>query len=286
MGFFDSVKKALATTLDYISAPVSQPLTTFTQGLSAGAKAVATSRANIQAGNESGIAKIATIVGTTAVIGGAFLAAAPAATSGAVGAVARSAIVSVIPKTLAGKAAVVTAAPIVYGLVKANPQGAQTVVEKAPSQLANFGQNVGSLVSDPSLNNVKEIYKENPVIATTATAAVVGAIGLATAGIVSNISNTLAIKKNTAATQDAIQAISDPATQQITANPSNPQTIQIINQLPATLPESVPTAEAPTKAKATTKKTTTAKKKAPAKKKAAHKYKSRKKVNGKWVYKY
>lgn len=56
------------------------------------------------------------------------------------------------------------AAPIIYGAVKENPKEAADVLIKAPGDLSNFGSNVSDLIVDPSLENVKETIKENPVL--------------------------------------------------------------------------------------------------------------------------
>lgn len=203
MGFLSSLGNIVSKGLDYISAPLSQPLTFITQGPTAAAKAVETSRANIAARKESGVAKIATIVASTAVVGGAVLAAAPTASSGALGVAARTVVKAVTPTTVKGAVGLAVAAPIVYGVVKSNPEGAQNAIAAAPGNLANFGQNVGDLVNNPSLETLKETFKENPVISTVVAgagvAAIGGGIGLA-ANSVATYLNSKATKANTAAT--------------------------------------------------------------------------------------
>lgn len=282
MGLLSALKKKVATALDYVSAPLSQPLTFVTKGPTAAAKAVSESRKAISLGQESGVKKIGSIVLTTGIVAGGILAAAPSASTGAAGVTARTVAKAILPTTKKGIAATIVTAPIVYGLIKSNPERSQKLLEEAPAKGAKFGENLGNLINDPSKQNAVDLYKDSPVLTSAALLAALAPLGLGALTLASNVSNTRAVKENTEVyktgqTQNIIQ---DPAPQiiQIQQLPPPPQPVQA--------PISAPVTQSPTITKTTPKKAT--KKKAKKKKKAPakHKYKSRKKVNGRWVYKY
>ena len=197
MGFLSSLGNVVSKGLDYLSAPLSQPLTFITQGPTAAAKAVETSRTNIAAGKESGVKSIVTTLVSTAVVGGAILAAAPAAATGAAGSAARSAALAIIPTTPKTIAVTAIAAPVVYGVVKSNPAGAQNAVSAAPSALSNVGENLGKVISNPSVEGVKELIADNPVLVGGAAAAAVIAGGAASAGIIGGVLTRDELQKQT-----------------------------------------------------------------------------------------
>jgi len=115
----------------------------------------------------------------------------------------RAAAVKVIstltPASAAGKIAVVAAIPISIGVLSSSEK-ARTAVIDAPSSLANFGSNVGALIENPNLDNLKTTIKDNPVISSGIVAGTAAIVGFAGANLISNAVNTEAIKKNTEAT--------------------------------------------------------------------------------------
>lgn len=197
MGFLSNLGKAVSKGLDYLSAPLSQPLTFITKGPTAAAEAVKTSRTNIAAGKESGLKSIATTLVSTAVVGGVILAAAPAAATGTAGSVARKAALAIIPKTPKAIVTTAIAAPIAYGVVKSNPGGTQKAITGAPSALANVGENVGNVINNPSIDSVKQLVTENPLIVGGGAAAAVIAGGAASAGIIGGVLTRNELEKQT-----------------------------------------------------------------------------------------
>lgn len=104
---------------------------------------------------------------------------------------------ALIPTTTKGKIVGTAASLVGVGLVKSNPLKAAEVAVSTPSNLINFGSNVGGFLTDPSIENAKKIIKENPIISGVTAATILGSVGLGAAGIVSNIMNTRATKENT-----------------------------------------------------------------------------------------
>jgi len=92
-----------------------------------------------------------------------------------------------------------------------NPIGAA----KATTKAIDFQVDLGKTLANPSLEGAKELIKEHPVGSAVTAGAALAAAGLATAGIVSNITNTMAVKENTKATQAGIAAINAAPTSQL-----------------------------------------------------------------------
>jgi hypothetical protein len=120
----------------------------------------------------------------------------------AVGSFASNVFKSLTPiQQVGGIAAATVAVPAVISSTKLQ----QTVI-KAPSALVNFGSNIGKAIDNPTLENITNIAKENPIVTSLAgiatVAAVGGGIGLA-ANTISTMTNTAATKKNTNAPAEA-----------------------------------------------------------------------------------
>lgn len=212
MGLLSSIGKGLSKALDYISAPLAKPVTTFTKGISAGAAEVKTQReTGLTLGQ--GAKQIGVILGTTAVAAGAVLAAAPAASTGAAGAAVRSAVVSTakaaVPTTTKGKVIAAVAAPVVIGAVVREPAAAAKVISQAPSQLAQFGGDVAQFATNPSVDTAKQIIKESPVISAAVGVAVAGAAAAAILPAVSSARQTSAIKEQTEVLKDGSISVVD-----------------------------------------------------------------------------
>jgi hypothetical protein len=200
MGFLSSIGKALSTTLDYISAPLAKPVTTFTKGISAGAAEVKAQRETGLTVSQ-GLKQIGVIAGTTAIAAGAVLAAAPASATGAAGAAVRSAVISTakaaVPTTTKGKIIAAVAAPVVIGAVIREPAATAKVIAQAPSQLAQFGGDVAGFAANPSVESAKQIVKESPIISAAVGVVVAGAAAAAILPAISSARQTAAIKEQT-----------------------------------------------------------------------------------------
>lgn len=182
---------------------------------------------------------------------------------------------------------------------------------KAPKAIDTFATNAGKLYDNPSLTQAEKTFTDTPIL-TSAVALGGGLVlGKGVSSIISTTSNTLAIKENTKATAGGVSKINDnlgtssPTTvgtnkydvqlaeennkAQIQALKEQNETAIKIAKLQAesiTTPQVVAPASVPAVATAPVKKTTAKKKTTKKKASTKHKYKSRKKVNGKWVYKY
>jgi hypothetical protein len=181
-------------------------------------------------------------------------------------AAAASAVKAILPTSKKGVIASVVAAPIIAGVVAKAPAKTLGAVANAPSALFNVGSNTGSLISDPSVGNLKNLVTENPVI-------VGGAAAVAAALLVKGLAPTIAATRQTDAIRDQTEAIKNYDTSVV--SPTG-QPVQIINQIPQ-IPQ-VPAVVAPLEAApagSTPKKTTKKKKKT--KKKAKKKTRRSKK---------
>lgn len=142
----------------------------------------------------------------------ATIAAAPAVISAAGGKAAVATTAKTAATTAAkavGKAAlkhpVKTAEIAVVGYVAANvlkssPTAREKIVEGAknlPSSLANVGGNIGEFIENPSLEQAKETFKENPVLVGGGAAALAIVAGKGIAGTAATILNTQATRQNT-----------------------------------------------------------------------------------------
>jgi hypothetical protein len=130
-----------------------------------------------------------------------------AAGTAALGLGAAAVAVSTLPKIAAKAAtefaaaktttqiAVVGSGLVAGGALSTSKKTRQAVVD-TPSNLVNFGENIGEFVENPSLEKAKDIITENPLIA--AGAGLIGAAALGKAGtIATSLINTSAIKEQT-----------------------------------------------------------------------------------------
>jgi len=101
----------------------------------------------------------------------------------------------------------VIAGGIVATNVLTSSSKAREELVNAPSSLANFGSNLGGVIENPSIENAKKLFMENPLISTTAVAVGGLAVGKAVLGIGSTIANTMALNENTKATTDNKSAL-------------------------------------------------------------------------------
>jgi len=114
--------------------------------------------------------------------------------------------------TLGQKAVAVVSAPVVAGALASSPKLRSAAVE-APSSLASFGGNIGSLAENPTLENLGKLAKENPILtglAATTGLVAVGAAGRGVAQVVATSLNTSAIRESTKAAAGAVMTSSSP----------------------------------------------------------------------------
>jgi len=131
MGILSSIKKAVDKTLDYVSAPLSQPLTFITQGPTAAAKKVETTRKEIAAGTTSASKVIKTTLASTAIVATGVLAVGGAG-AGVAGAVAKKVVTSKpVATVLLGTGALAVAAPKTLQAIAEKPEVAKVAVAAA-----------------------------------------------------------------------------------------------------------------------------------------------------------
>lgn len=207
MGLFSNIAQGISNiakatgadkVLDFATVAFTQPLAT--------AKAVIAGGGAVKALEQKSFAQPLSTQITKTVVATAGYAAATLAAGGAAAAIAEKGIVgaatALIPATTKGKVIAAVAAPISLGAIISQPEKTLGAVASAPSALANFGGNVATLVAEPSVENLKNLVKENPVISTLAGAGVIatvgGGVGLA-ANTLATFTNSQATRANTAA---------------------------------------------------------------------------------------
>ncbi len=160
-------------------------------------------------GTENKAVAGAAIVGSAA----AAIAAVPFVASGAalaVGKAVSSKVVSTVAQATLKQQVVGGAVALVgTGVVIGNPVGSAKAIISTPSSLVNVGKNIGTLSANPSLENAKNIFTENPVVSSILAGGAVVAAGLGVAGLANSVNtaiNTSATKKNT---QAVIKTISE-----------------------------------------------------------------------------
>jgi len=143
------------------------------------------------------VAAVAAIAAAPVAIGGA----ATTATRSAIRAVASTVATSYAGASLKTQIAVPAFALVGAGVLSQTKKPVETLLN-TPSGLVNFGSNVGTLIENPSLENLTTIAKENPGISGLAVAGGLLAAGTAVrgvAGIAATALNTSAVKENTQA---------------------------------------------------------------------------------------
>lgn len=188
--------------LDTLSVAVAHPVQTIGAIISPDktVKDVATAHFSQPLGKQitetviGGAALIGTVAGGAAVAG--------AARAGTLAPTAISVGKSLIPETTKGKVIAAVATPVVVGAVINQPKAVAQAVAETPGNLANFGGNVANLVAEPSKENLKTLVQENPLITAGAGAAAALIVGKGVASTVATVSNTMAVKENTKASQD------------------------------------------------------------------------------------
>lgn len=134
------------------------------------------------------------VAGTVIVGSAAALIAAPAliASGGGTGAVLRTAGTRLAATKTSTKLGLAVAAPIAAGLIVDDPKR----ITRTAGGAVNFESNLYQAAKDPSLENIKDIFAENPIIASGAALTGLAALGVGLGGAAA-IANTIAVKENT-----------------------------------------------------------------------------------------
>lgn len=171
MGILSSLKSAVTKTLDITTFATAHPITSISSAIK-GTYAQEQAKFYTQPVSKQ-ITQIITTTGTAAlaVVG-----------AGAVGTAAKAGTLTssaskLIPTTIKGKIIGAVATPIVAGVIISQPLKAAEAISKTPAALTNVGANIGNLVANPSLSNVKTLFTENPLLVggAVAGAAILGA---------------------------------------------------------------------------------------------------------------
>lgn len=192
------VGKAIETGLNTLSVTLAHPIEVAKAAINPNVKV--STLANEFAQKSPTQASKEIILGTvgiaTTILGGAALG--TAAKAGTLATAAKT----LIPATAKGKVIAAVAAPVVIGAVVQEPAAAAKAIANTPSALANVGGNIAKVAANPTLENVKELVTENPVI--LAGAAIIGT-GVAAKTILPAI----AVSRQTAAIEEQTKAIQD-----------------------------------------------------------------------------
>jgi len=155
-------QSGISKILDVVSAPLSQPKTTFTQGIKAGAAAVKKNREDISSGRASGLKTLATTLGTTAAAAGSVLLFAPTAATGTAGVLVKKASSFVAKKVITSKAvlgvgAVAILAPKTFSAFIKTPGAAEVAAATAINPIAGIvvGLEKGTSILSTAFNNLK-----------------------------------------------------------------------------------------------------------------------------------
>lgn len=180
-------KSVVGKALDFLTVGFNRPIATATsliQGKGAYEKLVET-EFNKPLGKQITGTVISTAGYAAAILTAG--AAAGAAKAGTLATSVKAMVPKLLPSTLKGKVIAAVAAPVVIGAVASNPLKAVNVAASTPSKLANVGYNLAELGANPSIDNLKTLVKENPLI--VGGAALVGgaAIIKTAAPVVSNV---------------------------------------------------------------------------------------------------
>lgn len=168
------------------------------------------------------------IAGTAVALTAATVAAIPAAAAATRTAATKAATIA---KANPIKTAI--AAPIITGAIISQPEKAAKTLVQAPIQLGNVGANIANLAAAPSIEGVKELVTENPVIVGTAIAA-------GTAFGIKGIGQAVATLSQTQAIQEQTKAIKDITPSGITTLYATPSGIMTVPSIEDNYAENTP----------------------------------------------
>lgn len=220
------VGQAIKTTLNFTTAATAHPIQAV-QAVASGTVSTFENKFYSQPLSKQ-ITQIVTTTGTAAaaLVGGSAL-----ASSAKAGTLVPAVVSAAKAKPLVTAAAAIIAPGVIASAIT-NPK-TQSAIINAPSAATNFGTNLVNLATNPSIQNVKTTFQENPILTGITGAAAAIATGAATAPVISTILNTSAVKANTKATESSSSnpIISIPKGESIS---SSPTPVTIVNQIPAT----------------------------------------------------
>lgn len=194
MGFLSKIGNiAKSATENFITA-VAHPVSYVSQTLKTGTAAPLVQK-HISEPLGKQILQTAVSVGSAAALVSGVGTASSMAKAGTLAKTTSNLLKSAIPKTLTGKAAVAIATPVAIGAVAGNPIGAAKTISNAPQAAANFGYNLAKVGSNPTLENVKEIAKENPLLTGAAVTALVAPLAIKAIPSLINLETSREVKK-------------------------------------------------------------------------------------------
>jgi hypothetical protein len=167
---------------------------------------------------------LSTVGYATALIGGGAIA--TAAKAGTIKTAVVQGAKSLIPTTTKGRITAAIAAPVVVGAISKQPVASLKFVAKAPGELSQFGGDVASFATNPSLESAKQIIKESPVISAAAGLVIVGGAAKAIIPAIATARQTEAIQEQT----EAIKGVSA-----LPAATKEEKAISVMPAQPATL---------------------------------------------------
>lgn len=114
---------------------------------------------------------------------------------------------ALIPTTTKGKVIAAVVTPVAIGATIKQPEKVAQAIVSTPSGLVNVGGNIANLAANPSIENVKTLVSENPVLVggAVATAAAIGVKGILPA--IATTTQTQAIKEQTKAIEATTQGL-------------------------------------------------------------------------------
>lgn len=193
-------------TLDTVSVALAHPIQTISAVVNPNKKVSdLTKEFNTQSTTKK-VAQIATgtvAIGAT-VAGGATLALGSKAGALATGVTSTitSLAKSLVPKSALGKVAAIAAVPIAAPVLISSPKAREKLVN-SPSELAQFGTDLGKLAEEPSTENLKNLVKESPIITT----GILTTLGIVGAKTILPALQTKAVKEQTEAINKQTEAI-------------------------------------------------------------------------------
>lgn len=132
------------------------------------------------------------------------LAAAPAVIAG--GGIARAALF-ISRRSIGTKVGLALATPVAIAIVAGNPK----VVTRAAGNLGNLYKNIVKVAYDPSLDNLKNVGKENPATVAAVVLGVAAATGKGDS--LGNFFNAQATRENTRIIRDNTRSVANPSSQ-------------------------------------------------------------------------
>lgn len=183
MGLFDSISK-------FVTGIVAVPVSAIAKAFGATPEQISKGITKTQ---ESTIGKV---LSTVAVVAGS-----ATAILNAPKIISAAKILS--PTTVKGKIIAAVAVPVVAGAIIKEPEKTISTIVKAPGELAQFGGDVATFASSPSLESAKEIISESPLISSALAVGGIVAVGKSIIPAIATSKQTTAIIEQTKAIESA-----------------------------------------------------------------------------------